>query len=234
MAGKKPTSYGKCNLCGAVVGKAAMSGHLRSCRKKATSTQATKKPARSTAFHLVVEGRYLPEYWMHLEVPAEATLGTLDLFLRDTWLECCGHMSEFEIKGVRYSAEPVGFMPVFMDEEEEPDEGSMEVKLKDVLAPGKKFEHAYDFGSTTHLRLKVVSEDASSLKPKEIQVLARNEPPVIPCEVCGKPATQVCTTCLYSGRGWLCEECAAQHDCEDPMFLPVVNSPRVGVCGYAG
>lgn len=235
MAGKKPTSYGKCSTCSAVFSKAAMTSHLKACRKKTGSTGGPETPAKRKAFHLVVEGRYLPEYWMHLEVPAEATLDTLDRFLRDIWLECCGHLSEFEVKGVRYSAEPVDFMPVLMDdEEEESDEGGMEIRLKDVLTPGMTFTHAYDFGSTTHLRLKVVSEDASSLKPNEIKVLARNEPPVIPCGVCGKPAKQVCTTCVYSGGGWLCGECAAQHDCEDPMFLPVVNSPRVGVCGYAG
>jgi hypothetical protein len=219
MAGKRPTSNGKCHLCGAVFSKAAMTGHLKACKKKAGGVETTRK----AAFHLVVEGRYLPEYWMHLEVPAEATLDTLDRFLRDTWLECCGHMSEFEIEGTRYTVEPMDI-----------DDESMDVKLKDVLTPGMKFEHTYDFGSSTYLRLKVVSEAASALKKNEVRVLARNEPPVIPCDKCGKPATQVCTQCMYAGEGWLCEACAAQHDCEDPMFLPVVNSPRVGVCGYTG
>jgi hypothetical protein len=223
MAGKRTTSFGKCNFCGAVFSKAAMTGHLKSCKKKASGSEATEKTAWRQAFHLVVEGHYLPEYWMHLEVPAEATLEALDRFLRDTWLECCGHLSEFRIEGKRYSVET-------MDLDDEP----LDVKLKDVLSPGLKFEHAYDFGSTTHLRLKVVSEEESALKRNEIEVLARNEPPVIPCDHCGKPATQVCTQCMYSGEGWLCEECAAKHDCEEPMFLPVVNSPRTGVCGYTG
>jgi len=223
MAGKRPTSNGKCNLCGAVFAKAAMTSHLKSCKKKAGGSEAPQKTAKRKAFHLVAEGRYLPEYWMHLEVPAEATLDTLDGFLRNTWLECCGHMSEFEIEGRRYSVEPMDMDGEFMD-----------VKLKDVLTPGMRFDHVYDFGSSTHLRLKVVSEDESALKGNEIRVLARNEPPVIPCDNCGKPAAQVCTQCMYSGKGWLCEECAAKHDCSDPIFLPVVNSPRVGVCGYTG
>jgi len=236
MTGKRPTSNGKCDLCGAVFSKAAMTGHLKSCKKKAGRGEATGKLTKKEAFHLVVEGRYQPEYWMHLEVPAQATLDTLDRFLRDTWLECCGHLSEFEIDGRRYSAEPMDLMMGLMDDLPNVDDGSMDVKLKDVLTPGMKFEHAYDFGSTTHLRLKVVSKDESPLKPDEIRVLARNEPPTIPCANCGKPATQVCTQCMYSeeGEGWLCDECASKHDCEEPMFLPVVNSPRVGVCGYAG
>jgi hypothetical protein len=223
-AGQKTISNGKCSLCGGVFGKAAMTAHLKSCRRKQAAAERPEQGSRKTpAFHLVVEGRYLPEYWMHLAVSAKATLDTLDRFLRDTWLECCGHMSEFEIDGTRYSVEP-------MDR----DDKTMDVKLTDVLAPGMKFDHVYDFGSTTHLRLKVVSEDQSDLAGKKVRILARNEPPVIPCERCGQPAVQVCTQCIYSGKGWLCEKCAAKHECGDEMFLPVVNSPRVGVCGYTG
>jgi hypothetical protein len=31
-----------------------------------------------------------------------------------------------------------------------------------------------------------------------------------------------------------CEKCLAENECEEEMALPVVNSPRMGVCGYAG
>ena len=54
------------------------------------------------------------------------------------------------------------------------------------------------------------------------------------CGVCGKPATQVCTECMWENTGWLCDECASKHDTDEEMFLPVVNSPRVGMCGYTG
>lgn len=226
MARKRTISNGKCSLCGGVFDKAAMSSHLKSCVRKhetAEAAPAQKGAKRKPVFRLSVEGRYLPEYWMHLEVPADATLGTLDRFLRDTWLECCGHMSAFEIEGARYSVEPMDL-----------DDGDMNVKLKDVLPPGRKFYHAYDFGSTTHLTLKVVAERESETTSKKIKVLARNDPPVIPCSRCGAPAVEVCAECIYSGEGWLCEKCAGEHECGDEMCLPVVNSPRVGVCGYTG
>lgn len=220
MAREKIVSSGKCSLCGGVFDKSVMTSHLKSCRKKQAVSEKAK---RGTVFHLLVEGRYQPEYWMHLEVPANATLGMLDRFLRDTWLECCGHMSEFEIEGTRYTVEP-------MDVDDE----SMDVPLKDVLSPKMAFLHAYDFGSTTYLKLKVVSEDEGDVKGKKVRVLARNEPPVIPCGGCGKPATQVCMECSYSAEGWLCDGCAAEHECGEEMLLPVVNSPRTGVCGYTG
>lgn len=45
---------------------------------------------------------------------------------------------------------------------------------------------------------------------------------------------QVCSICIYEGKGWVCDECAPEHECEEEMFLPVVNSPRVGMCAYYG
>jgi hypothetical protein len=161
---------------------------------------------------------------MHLEIPADATIEVLDGFLRQIWLECCGHLSAFTVEGKRYSAEP---MDDFNDE-------TMDIKLDEVLKPGMKFFHEYDFGSTTHLTLKVVSEQESQIKGKSVRVLARNDPPPILCTSCGKMATQVCAECICNDEGWLCDQCAAEHKCGEEMLLPVVNSPRVGTCGYTG
>lgn len=89
-------------------------------------------------------------------------------------------------------------------------------------------------GTTTHLTLKVLSEREESTKGRSIQILDRNEPPMIICEICGKPATQVCSQCKSVNKGWLCDKCAERHECGDDMLLPVVNSLRVGICGYTG
>lgn len=51
-------------------------------------------------------GRYLPQYWMRLEIPVGTTLAELDLFLRHIWLECCSHLSAFNIRGESYCIEP--------------------------------------------------------------------------------------------------------------------------------
>jgi len=67
-----------------------------------------------------------------------------------------------------------------------------------------------------------------------VRLAARNEPPTWPCDVCGKAATAVCTQCLYEGKGFCCAGHASSHDCDEDMLLPVVNSPRMGVCGYTG
>ena len=57
---------------------------------------------KTSLFHLVAQGTYAPADWMHLEIPVEATLRDLDQFLRDIWLECCGHLSAFTIGSTQY------------------------------------------------------------------------------------------------------------------------------------
>jgi hypothetical protein len=45
---------------------------------------------------------------------------------------------------------------------------------------------------------------------------------------------------MKSDCGWrtrsnsFCQDCLVEHECGEEMALPVVNSPRMGVCGYAG
>ena len=205
-----------------------MTRHLQLCqRRKASAVSGGSASKKTSAFHLVVEGCHLPGYWMHLEAPSAATLADLDGLLRDTWLECCGHLSQFEIEGQRY----IPYTP-----EDPCDEGSrsMGVPLGRILSSRTKFSYEYDFGSTTELALKVVSAQSVERAGKSIRILARNNPPKITCDVCGEDATAVCVECSYSGEGWLCKKCAKKHKCGEDMLLPVVNSPRVGVCGYTG
>ncbi|GHV12564.1 hypothetical protein FACS189491_05810 [Spirochaetia bacterium] len=38
---------------------------------------------------------YQKEYWLLLDIALNATLEDFDDFLRQIWLECCGHMSGF-------------------------------------------------------------------------------------------------------------------------------------------
>jgi hypothetical protein len=223
----KHVSNGTCNICGGNFSKSTMTKHLASCKqgKAVPDTSLGEQQFKKTkTFHLVIEGRDLPEYWMHIEASADAKLSDLDGFLRDTWLECCGHLSAFTSEGKTYMSNP---------DEEMGDEG-MDVMLDQVLRPKIKFLHEYDFGTTTELVLRVVAERESEIRKKSIWVLARNDSPSITCDSCGKVATHVCSQCIYEGEGWLCDACAGTHECGEEMLLPVVNSPRVGMCGYSG
>ena len=217
----KEMTQGKCYLCQGVFPKNQMTKHLETCMQK---QPAETEAPRQRTFRILAEGHGQPEYWLYFEIPAEAKFSSIDRFLRKTWVECCGHMSAFTIEGTRYSVSPMRDF----------DEKSMKVALGDVLRPGMKFYHEYDFGTTTELILRVVSEREGEFGGASIQVLARNEPPLITCDSCGATATQVCSQCIWEDGGWLCDECAQEHECGEEMLLPVVNSPRVGMCAYTG
>lgn len=220
-------SSGKCNLCGGIFGKALMTRHLKTCLQARPSGKLldhlSKTASAPRNLHLVVRGRRDSEYWLHLHAATDATLRELDSFLRDVWLECCGHMSAVQIGEESYASSPMGEM----------DDKSL-VELRNVLRPRKQIRYEYDFGSTTELLIKVAGEQVAPRKSKSIEILARNAPPLIACTVCGKPALHVCSECSYETGGWLCSACAKKHPCDPHMRLPVVNSPRVGVCGYTG
>ena len=214
---KKSPSKGTCALCKSTFSKSAMTKHLQSCMNKShvdiAEKSAKESPSSLKSFHLLVEGHDLPEYWMHLRVLGTVSFNVLDSFLRETWLECCGHMSAFTIGR---------------------DEISMKKKLRDIFHPGMKLIHEYDFGSTTELLLTVVSEFEADMEKEKVGILARNNPPQIKCSHCDHLATHICTECTYEDGGWLCDDCAENHECGEDMQLPVLNSPRTGVCGYVG
>ena len=224
------TSTGQCNLCGETFSKRVMTRHLTKCQGEYPLKKGKLRPT----FHLLVEGQYIPEYWLHLEVPAEATFLTLDAFLRDIWLKCCGHLSAFTVERARYELETGGIDGMWLGIFGSPEPSqSMKARLDSALRPGLKFFHEYDFGTTTHLALKVVAEGESVLAKNATRILARNHPPPIPCGKCNQLAIDVCVECMDSPNGWLCATHAEKHKHQD-MFLPVVNSPRVGQCGYTG
>ena len=210
-------STGMCALCGeSGISKRSIERHLVMCLKHVQKTSDEK------FFHLFVTDPYNSRYWLHIEAVESATVQTLDWFLREIWVECCGHLSQFSIGGPTR-------------------------KLKDVLAQRRKFSYEYDFGTTTDLSLEVIARGAPvSFGKNAVRLLARNDALDIPCYICEKTATVVCLDCQQELRGphdelrmFFCEMCInarskhSHHDDEE-MRLPVVNSPRMGVCGYTG
>ncbi|MBI4324381.1 MAG: hypothetical protein HY674_03880 [Chloroflexi bacterium] len=221
-----------------------MTNRLKACWKQ-RMIAAPGKAARRW-FHLVVEARYAPDYWLHLQAPANCTFGDLDNLLRAIWLECCDHLSAFQFPVKRSpprraNARDIAVLFEALVQEAQQrisDDASsdrlMDERLGNRLQPGVVFSHEYDFGTTTELALRVAGEYTAPAVKGALKLLARNEPPNIPCSVCKKPATQLCRQCADDGDAEFCDACAGQHDCDPEMLVPLINSPRTGVCGYCG
>ena len=215
---------GKCNYCDKIVNKSGIKKHIASCKEKKSTQQGVPSHEKTKYFHLMVDGKYSPEYWLYLDVKSTTKLKALDDFLRQIWLECCGHLSAFRIRDQTYSSYP----------DKSFGDRSMNYKLQDLMGEGMTFGYEYDFGTSNELNLKVTSESEGKSRRKAIEVMARNTAPDVRCSACGKIATQVCAQCIWENKGWLCDKCGEVHKCGEEMLLPVVNSPRVGMCGYTG
>lgn len=204
----KQTSFGNCELCGERVGKAAMARHLVKC------LDANRDGVRGRVVLLRAYQAGSPIYWLHVAARREAKLADLDRLLREVWLECCGHLSEFYDRGRQTL--------------------NMKTRIDDALGTaGSQMGYVYDFGSSTELVISHVAA-IDTVVPKKPRVVARNQAPIWPCDVCDEPATQVCVDCSNDAGGFCCAKHAADHACGEEMLRPVVNSPRMGVCGYAG
>jgi len=177
---------------------------------------------------LIVESADWRDFYLHVECAPRATLRALDALLRDTWLECCGHLSSFEIGGQR-TEDAGGFDDWGMDAVK-----PLSTRIEAALAPKTRFSYQYDFGSTTRLAGRLNGWIEGVKAPARPRVVARDRIPRVACTRCGAAAAQICVFCA---DGPLCGECLVAHaesDCGDEGLLPVVNSPRMGVCAYAG
>jgi hypothetical protein len=218
--GKLPK--GKCEYCGAELAKNAVAKHLAACpaRQAVIATANQKKGASETLYHLRVENPELKQFWLDLEVRGSASLKDLDHYLREIWLECCGHMSQFSIGGW----------------------GGQEIaktrRIDQVFNPDVELTHIYDFGTETETRIKALGTRAGRPTTRHpIALMVRNLKPDTPCIDCGAPATHLCMECLIEANAWgaLCDEHAEAHPHDDyGEPVPLANSPRMGQCGYEG
>jgi len=214
---------GVCRFCLKTFSGRGIGRHLVACQaRKQQDREDTARRQRLTTIYHVKISSYKP-FWLHIEMQATARLSDLDRFLRDIWLECCGHLSEFRINDTAY------LVPMAMDGWWDPGAKSMDVPLQSVLSAKDRFEYEYDFGSTTYLEGQIFAVREGVLKDK-IRILARNSKPELECTNCDAEATDICVECWES----YCKTCLVEHSCGEEMALPVVNSPRMGVCGFTG
>lgn len=215
-------SKGKCTHCGLEIAKTGVTRHLAACSKwkELVTTAEHKKGSSETLYHLRIQAVGLPQFWLDLEMRGRTTLKDLDRYLRAIWLECCGHMSQFSFGGWRGDEIPMGR------------------RLQDVFELGNELTHIYDFGKSSETLIKAVDvREGKSVTSHPITLLVRNVMPESECIECKEPAAWLCMECFIEENDWgtLCDKHAKTHphnDYGEP--IPLVNSPRLGMCGYVG
>ena len=236
---KKTATEGDCLYCSKSYSVIDMTRHLESCEKRKhfyleMNKKIKKSKESNIVFLLRISSKYYPEYWMFAEVDGTSKLKIIDKFLRDTWLECCGHLSMFTIKGQRYESQLDPIPDPFFNENSK----TMSQSTSSIFQPGINIDYVYDYGSSTELVLKVISDIPGKIVGKKVKLVARNNELVFKCAKCKKEiATKICAVCIYEkdrSRASFCDACVNLHSCGEEMALPIVNSPRSGECGYTG
>lgn len=99
---RKATTSGVCTYCKNEIPKNSRSilSHLSDCQGKHISDN----PDIADSLLLLIQGKYSPEYWLVIKAKPDITMRRIDKFIRDIWVECCGHHSEFSDK---YSTIPM-------------------------------------------------------------------------------------------------------------------------------
>jgi len=206
-------SEGRCLYCDELLSQSVIGRHLAKHLEQMEKDAAGKNPANYC--HVEVEAN---EMFLHLLVKGDASMKTIDGLLRDIWLECCGHLSGFGHKSFKIKIKD---------------------RVEDVFQPKVKIYHDYDYGTTTRVFLNAKKQYQLNLK-EQIILLSRNEPLKLKCVSCKtEPAINICSVCCYQEMAFFCRKCSAKHaktceDFDDYAKMPVVNSPRMGECGYTG
>ena len=253
-------SEGRCHVCGGTLRADDVRSHAETCfmeavRSRYTVRDVKERYARSQPLMIWVRSEEF-RHWMMLIVQPTTSLRQLDRFLRDLWLECCGHMSHFAIGGTQYSAcVPGPGDPLMFDTDlAEPDDQHMVHTVEETVAMGQKFRHEFDYGDTTCLDLECVAtlpvpygyvqefinppEAADGYCDDSITIMARNLPPER-CFTCGAAARSRYYENPYIGvlpeaggpivaPPYFCDHCAPA----DVTTVVLRNSPRTGVGCY--
>ena len=243
----------RCYLCGQDLPRQRTKLHLQRCIPRTTGARALLRNSHQnnehTGIHLLAHN---PPYRLDLAVDNSSTLQDLDQFLRNVWMECCQHISQFvrELPGAWSKNRTIytsdfqrSGPPLISQAITEETFHNLAVPTKTLMPSKLPIKYEYDLGDTTNLTLVNLGyflglpDLVPSLQEHDtqnIRTIARNLMPEL-CWTCGEQAA-LCAVYDYPQQEnpepdfdwsptWYCNNCAPA----DQRFRKLVNSPRDGL-----
>ncbi len=210
----------RCRFCGGRYASGGIARHISACKARAALVDDAAETGPLD--HLVITRPRESAYRLDLLAAPDLSLEELDAFLRDIWLDCCGHMSAFRAAGVVLVSDPDGRFGT----------DNADVPLSRIAASGS-IRYLYDMGTPTELQIRRLAPVSHPRPEDSIAIAARNEPPSFSC-ACGSEAIVVDRYADWTAGFFLCSKCMMDGERDPGSLAPLTNSPRMGICGYRG
>ena len=134
---------GKCYYCGKELTERTIKRHMKNCSEMKKIIEDKIQNPKEVRDQFLISIKYKKnsgKYCIYMSIDANLQLEHIDKFIRDIWVECCGHSSTFYIDKQEYSSNSDGQL-------------KMNIHLKDILNVNQKFEYKYDFDLTKTIDL---------------------------------------------------------------------------------
>ncbi|KAL0480497.1 ribosomal protein mL11 [Acrasis kona] len=165
------------------------------------------------------------KYFLVVEMDSKSDLKPLDSFIRNVWMECCYHTSEFVFE--KDSESRVSYYSHADQMQDHHWQPFSSIKIGDKLTKADdRFIYSYDRQPVFGVLLKI---SKGSMNGKPVRLLARNEPIQFKCVECKKIAGFIDP----ESHNFYCDNCREENE-NTIEFDEMSNSPRVGICGYIG
>lgn len=224
---------GTCKICNKKIMDGNYAEHLHEC------VDTERDNVNDNNFYLLhIQDADIEGYWMFVGCVCSTTLEELDVFLREKWVDCCGHMSEYtksksgKIIGMKTTMDQV-YQQTYPIVDSKKSTKSAKSTKSNVMMEIEPIRYDYDFGSPTTLFITILQKYEKCIFDDKIFLLMENDPILFKCKKCRKRSTQICDSCIIK----LCVNCSKKHECpesDEAIIYDLYNSPRIGVCGYFG
>jgi hypothetical protein len=210
---------GSCLICGETVPKnrRSIKAHLSKCKRL---NNLMDYRIEYSLLLLLIENQKDPDHWLVIMADPGIKMQKIDQFLRDIWLECCGHGSAFYDKSARIGKSRT---------------------TESVFCYTDSVGYIYDFGTPSYLKIKLIGEIPIRNLKGGIKLIFRNKERKHICSICKeKEAEKICPVCDDYDESFMCSDCASgkKHLCNEDFDKDIAkliaNSPRDGICGYSG
>jgi hypothetical protein len=144
-------------------------------------------------------------YYLFVKVGFETRLKDLDKFLREKWLGCCNHRSDFADDISEYS-----------------------INKKILSINNTELLYRFDYGTESIVEIIIGNRLGGEDSNNNITILLESDKPYVKCSLCDEDSEYIINNNFYCKK----DSDNINFDKDIDYKYIINNSPRIGKCGY--